>query len=96
MPGLGRRRRSWGLVHFPASLESEGEAAVAGSVSATTSEETSDRATRSAKAQVLEESEAESEERPISALPRVPGGPGHSACPGYWDFERSRGCYAFW
>lgn len=57
------------------SLESEGEAAGAGSASASASEETSVRAGRSAKTQLLEESEAESEEQLISVLPRAPEEP---------------------
>ena len=52
--------------------EFEGDAAGAGSASASASEETSVKAGRLAKAQHLEESEAESEERALSALPQVP------------------------
>ena len=54
------------------SSESEGDAAGAGSASASASEETSVKAGRLAKAQHLEELEAESEVQPLSALPQVP------------------------
>lgn len=53
------------------SSESKGDAAEAGSATASGSEEASTRAGRSAKTQHLEESEAESGERPV---PTVPGG----------------------
>ena len=55
------------------SFESEGDAAGAGSASTFASEETTSvKAGRSAKAQHLEESEAESDERPSSVSPQGP------------------------
>ena len=54
------------------SSKFEGDTAGASSASASASEETSVKAGWSAKAQHLEESEAESEERALSALPQVP------------------------